>query len=183
MQTQRQAKLHEAQNGDQQAATMPERSVASETGAVVVTNGDARTPKVADALPLPVPLPSKESVRSAALSVSSLVLYLLSSSLIIILNKRLMVDDGFKYPMALTGMAQLAGALAGAWHHPAQQACCGQTLPCMAVAEKFHLEGTSCLLVVQAVRCVRWQYVPDFVGLYFLFLSRQDIHNEMMGST
>lgn len=50
---------------------------------------------------------------SAVLSVASLVLYLLSSSLIIILNKQLMVNDGFKYPLALTGLAQFAGALAG----------------------------------------------------------------------
>jgi hypothetical protein len=57
---------------------------------------------------------SRAKVLSAGLSVSSLVLYLSSSSLIIILNKRLMVDDGFKYPLALTGLAQIAGALAGA---------------------------------------------------------------------
>lgn len=57
--------------------------------------------------------PAKPVVLSAALSVSSLVLYLLSSSYIILLNKRLMVDDGFKYPLTLTGLAQLAGAVAG----------------------------------------------------------------------
>ncbi|EIE19444.1 hypothetical protein COCSUDRAFT_67899 [Coccomyxa subellipsoidea C-169] len=56
---------------------------------------------------------AKPVVVGAALSVSSLVLYLLSSSYIILLNKRLMVDDGFKYPLALTGLAQLAGAIAG----------------------------------------------------------------------
>lgn len=47
------------------------------------------------------------------MSIASLVLYLLSSSYIILLNKRLMVDDGFKFPLALTGLAQLAGAVAG----------------------------------------------------------------------
>lgn len=52
-------------------------------------------------------------MMGAVLSVSALVLYLLSSSLIIILNKQLMVNDGFKYPLALTGLAQLAGAFAG----------------------------------------------------------------------
>ena len=120
MRTRRQAKLQEAQNGDQQATTLPEPAATSGTDAAVVTNGgDPRTPSLAGALPVvPVPLPSKETLRSAALSVSSLALYLASSSLIIILNKRLMVDDGFAYPMALTGMAQLAGALAGAQHMP-----------------------------------------------------------------
>ncbi len=56
---------------------------------------------------------SKPVVLGAVMSVASLVLYLLSSSYIILLNKRLMVDDGFKYPLALTGLAQLAGAIAG----------------------------------------------------------------------
>ncbi len=115
MQTRRQAKLQGAQNGGQDAASTPEPTAATTTtGGSAATNGDLRAPKQAAALPVP----SKESVRSAALSLSSLGLYLLSSSLIIILNKRLMVDDGFKYPMALTGMAQLAGALAGAQHLP-----------------------------------------------------------------
>lgn len=50
----------------------------------------------------------------AVQSTTALLLYLLSSSLIIILNKRLMVDDGFKFPLALTGLSQVAGALAGA---------------------------------------------------------------------
>ena len=63
-----------------------------------------------------------QEMKQAALvkaieSTGALLLYLLSSSLIIILNKRLMVDDGFKFPLALTGMSQVAGALAGA-HHP-----------------------------------------------------------------
>ena len=56
---------------------------------------------------------SKPVVLGAVMSTASLVLYLLSSSYIILLNKRLMVDDGFKYPLALTGLAQLAGAVAG----------------------------------------------------------------------
>ena len=46
-------------------------------------------------------------------STGALLLYLLSSSYIIILNKQLMVDDGFKFPLALTGLSQVAGALAG----------------------------------------------------------------------
>ena len=50
----------------------------------------------------------------AVQSTSALLLYLLSSSYIIILNKQLMVDDGFKFPLALTGLSQVAGALAGA---------------------------------------------------------------------
>ena len=51
----------------------------------------------------------------AAQSTGALLLYLLSSSYIIILNKQLMVDDGFKFPLALTGLSQVAGALAGAY--------------------------------------------------------------------
>ena len=51
----------------------------------------------------------------AVQSTGALVLYLLSSSYIIILNKQLMVDDGFKFPLALTGLSQVAGALAGAY--------------------------------------------------------------------
>ena len=50
----------------------------------------------------------------AVQSTGALLLYLLSSSYIIILNKQLMVDDGFKFPLALTGLSQVAGALAGA---------------------------------------------------------------------
>lgn len=62
----------------------------------------------------------------AVQSTGALLLYLLSSSYIIILNKQLMVDDGFKFPLALTGLSQVAGALAGARD---QAACCCQEFP------------------------------------------------------
>jgi len=62
----------------------------------------------------------KEQKQAAFLkaiqSTGALLLYLLSSSYIIILNKQLMVDDGFKFPLALTGLSQVAGALAGNSH-------------------------------------------------------------------
>jgi len=62
----------------------------------------------------------KEQKQAALLkaiqSTGALLLYLLSSSYIIILNKQLMVDDGFKFPLALTGLSQVAGALAGNSH-------------------------------------------------------------------
>ena len=62
----------------------------------------------------------KEQKQAAFLkavqSTGALLLYLLSSSYIIILNKQLMVDDGFKFPLALTGLSQVAGALAGNPH-------------------------------------------------------------------
>ena len=59
------------------------------------------------------PQMNQAAVMQAVQSTCALVLYLLSSSLIIILNKRLMVDDGFRFPLALTGLSQVAGALAG----------------------------------------------------------------------
>ena len=59
------------------------------------------------------PQVKQDAIMHAVQSTCALVLYLLSSSLIIILNKRLMVDDGFKFPLALTGLSQVAGALAG----------------------------------------------------------------------
>ena len=59
----------------------------------------------------------------AVQSTGALVLYLLSSSYIIILNKQLMVDDGFKFPLTLTGLSQVAGALAGAYN---QTPCCSR---------------------------------------------------------
>lgn len=79
-----------------------------------------------------------QEMKQAALvkaieSTGALLLYLLSSSLIIILNKRLMVDDGFKFPLALTGMSQVAGALAGAHppHHPVTHAPLGDLPACL----------------------------------------------------
>ena len=86
-------KLNSAANGVQSIA-------ASENGKAV--------PGAAE-----VPQGKQAALVQAVQSTCALVLYLLSSSLIIILNKHLMVDDGFKFPLALTGLSQVAGALAG----------------------------------------------------------------------
>lgn len=85
---------------------------------------------------------AKPVVVGAALSVSSLVLYLLSSSYIILLNKRLMVDDGFKYPLALTGLAQLAGAIAGEVHSRLHCVCTCSS-DCSAQHRPDYAYGTS----------------------------------------
>ena len=102
MHTRQQARSRQAPAGDAAAAAAEPRAVTAD-GAAVATNGAVKV----------VPLEPMAKALSALKSVSSLLLYLASSSLIIILNKRLMVDDGFKYPLALTGMAQLTGALSG----------------------------------------------------------------------
>ena len=103
MQTRQQARNRQVLNGDTAAPAAEPPATTSPNGASGTTNGDIKV----------VSLEPKATLFSALKSVSSLLLYLASSSLIIILNKRLMVDDGFKYPLALTGMAQLAGAVSG----------------------------------------------------------------------
>ncbi len=88
-------------NGKLSSADDDSQSIAaSENGKAVP--GAAEAPQI-----------KQEAIMQAVQSTCALVLYLLSSSLIIILNKRLMVDDGFKFPLALTGLSQVAGALAG----------------------------------------------------------------------
>lgn len=46
-------------------------------------------------------------------SLLSLALYMASSSSLIILNKQLMVDDGFRFPLFLTAAGQVASVLLG----------------------------------------------------------------------
>ena len=48
------------------------------------------------------------------LPIGALVLWFVSSSAIIVLNKRLLVDEGFAYPLTLTGLSQFVSALGGA---------------------------------------------------------------------
>ena len=48
------------------------------------------------------------------LPIGALVLWFVSSSAIIIVNKRLLVDEGFAYPLTLTGLSQFVSAFGGA---------------------------------------------------------------------
>ena len=48
------------------------------------------------------------------LPIGALVLWFVSSSAIIVVNKRLLVDEGFAYPLTLTGLSQFVSALGGA---------------------------------------------------------------------
>ena len=102
-----------------------------------------------------------QEMKQAALvkaieSTGALLLYLLSSSLIIILNKRLMVDDGFKFPLALTGMSQVAGALAGAHHphhpvaHAPMESACMLVTDCHATFARLVLQSAICTTPVHA---------------------------------
>lgn len=50
--------------------------------------------------------------------VLALLLWTASSSSLIVLNKRLMVNDGFAFPMALTAAGQAASFLGGMFHCP-----------------------------------------------------------------
>lgn len=60
------------------------------------------------------------------LPIGALVLWFVSSSAIIVVNKRLLVDEGFAYPLTLTGLSQFVSALGGAprvW--PRREQCLG----------------------------------------------------------
>ena len=46
-------------------------------------------------------------------SLLALCLYMASSSTLIILNKHLMVDDGFRFPLFLTAAGQVASVILG----------------------------------------------------------------------
>lgn len=52
--------------------------------------------------------------RDWVLPLLALVLWFVSSSAIIVVNKRLLVDEGFAYPLTLTGLSQFVSALGGA---------------------------------------------------------------------
>ena len=93
----------------QQHALNGKLSSAADDGQSVVASENGKSVPGA----MEAPQLKQEAIMQAVQSTCALVLYLLSSSLIIILNKRLMVDDGFKFPLALTGLSQVAGALAG----------------------------------------------------------------------
>ena len=83
-------------------------SAANDVQSVAASNNGKAVPGAVEGLQM-----KQAAIMQAVQSTCTLVLYLLSSSFIIILNKRLMVDDGFKFPLALTGLSQVAGALAG----------------------------------------------------------------------
>ena len=63
--------------------------------------------------------------RTWVLPVLALVLWFVSSSAIIVVNKRLLVDEGFAYPLTLTGLSQFVSAFGGA-------CCCRSLISCCA---------------------------------------------------
>ena len=54
-----------------------------------------------------------EDAKSKFASLLALCLYMASSSALIILNKQLMVDDGFGFPLFLTAAGQIASIILG----------------------------------------------------------------------
>ncbi len=78
-------------------------------------------------------------------SAAALLGWTLSSSGLILLNKQLMVTDGFKYPMALTAAGQFTSYLGGNTFavHKLQLHC---TLCIISlIITKHHLQQTQCL--------------------------------------
>ncbi len=51
--------------------------------------------------------------KSKAASLLALCLYMAASSSLIVLNKHLMVDDGFRFPLFLTAAGQVASVILG----------------------------------------------------------------------
>ena len=58
-------------------------------------------------------MPQDVRWRDVSVPCIALLAYLLCSSLIVVLNKRLLVDEGFHFPLALTGLGQMVSAAAG----------------------------------------------------------------------
>jgi len=62
----------------------------------------------------PAPAAGAGGWKDWVLPLLALVLWFVSSSAIIVVNKRLLVDEGFAYPLTLTGLSQFVSALGGA---------------------------------------------------------------------
>lgn len=57
--------------------------------------------------------PPPGPVRKWLIPAVALTLWMVVSSLVILLNKRILVEDGFSYPLTLSALGQFASALAG----------------------------------------------------------------------